>query len=132
MYKNQKQILREETLKKLHLLPSTKYARAEKILNFIEKSTRIVIDDEKRCAMIKNQRITVLQFYFTVYSNQIKELEDDNYIKLLDILSVNEGLVINSNAEAAIRKSNQKPSQKESLLRNNQKPRQIKTLQINR
>ena len=50
---NQKSTSREEILKKLALLPPTKYARAEKILDMIEKLTRIVIDDNEKVRIDK-------------------------------------------------------------------------------
>ena len=109
---NHKSTSREEILKKLALLPPTKYARAEKILDMIEKSTRIVIDDNKKVRIDKipsNLSVSIL-----LYNLQLpnKKFDDDNYFKLLDILSVNENLVMNSNAKAAIRKNIEKPSRK--------------------
>ena len=69
---NQKSTSREGILKKLALLPPTKYARAEKILDMIEKSTRIVIDDNEKYALIKYHQTYWFQFYFTIYSNRKK------------------------------------------------------------
>ena len=42
----------------------------------------------------------------------IKKLDDDDYFKLLNILSVNESLVVNSDAKTAIRKNIGKFSRK--------------------
>ena len=109
---NQKSTSREEILKKLALLPPTKYARAEKILDMIEKSTRIVIDDNEKVRIDKipsNLSVSILLYNLQPPN---KKLDDDNYFKLLDILSVNENLVMNSNAKAAIRKNIEKPSRK--------------------
>ena len=112
---NQKSTSREEILKKLALLPPTKYARAEKILDMIEKSTRIVIDDNEKVRIDKipsNLSVSIL-FYNLQQPN--KKLDDDNYFKLLDILSVNENLVMHSNAKAAISKNIEKPSRKKII-----------------
>ena len=53
-----------------------------------------------------------------------KKNNDDNYLKFLDILRVNESFVMNSNAKSAIKTSNEKPYKKELNLENNQKPNQ--------
>ena len=128
---NQKSTSREEILKKLSLLPPTKYARAEKILDMIEKSTRIVIDDKEKVRIDKipsNLSVSILLYNL---QQPNKKIDDDNYFKLLDILSVNENLVMKSNAKAAIRKNIEKPSRKritpQKQSKTKSKPEQIKS-----
>ena len=77
-----------------------------------EKSTRIVIDDNEKVRIDEipsNLSVSILLYNL---QQPNKKLDDDNYFKLLDILSVNENLVMNSNAKAAIRKNIEKPSRK--------------------
>ena len=97
--------MREKILKKLALLPPTKYARAEKILDIIEKWTRIVVDDDEKVRI--DSKPTKLSASVLLYNLQQpnKKLDDDDYFKLLNILSVNESLVMNSDAKTAIRKN---------------------------
>ena len=118
---NQKSTSREEILKKLALLPPTKYARAEKILDMIEKSTRIVIDDKEKVRIDKipsNLSVSILLYNL---QQPNKNFDDDNYFKLLDILSVIENLVMNSNVKAAIRKNIEKHSKQDFILKDQRK-----------
>ena len=109
---NQKPILREEILEKLALLSPTKYARAEKILDIIEKLTRIVVVDDEKVRI--DSKPTNLSASVLLYNLQQpnKKFDDYDYFKRLNILSVNESLVINSDAKTAIRKNIGKFSRK--------------------
>ena len=98
----------DKILQTLNMLAPPKFTRTEKIVNLINESKNVIIDENEN--FIVDGTATGINVPIFLYDLQqpTKKLSNPDYFKILEALNIKEDLVINSNAKTAIRKRTQR------------------------